>query len=274
MLQAVYVDLDGTLLGPGGALFRDADGGFSLLAARAVQACDRAGADIVVMTGRRQSQAMADARLLGQSDYIFEAGACAVLDGEEHWLTAPMLPQVGPRGSIHDQIEDAGAPALLLHHYPGQLEYHDPWHHGREVSHLLRGLVDVAEADALLSAHGHQGLRLLDNGAVHRRSSALDALPQVRAYHLVPRGASKAGAVAFHQRARGYDPAHCIAVGDSREDLQTAAHVGAFWLVANGLTKDPSISEALSAFPNARVAQGAHGAGVYEAVVETLARRG
>jgi len=274
MLQAVYVDLDGTLLGPGGGLFKDAEGRFSLLAARAVEACVRAGAELVVMTGRRQAQAMEDARLLGQTAYIFEAGACVVLDGEEHWLTAPLLPQPGERGSIHEQIEDAGAPALLLEHYAGRLEYHDPWHRNREVSHLFRGLVDADEATALLAANGHEGLRLLDNGGVHRRSPALEALEQVRAYHLVPVGASKAAGVAFHLRARGLDPARCIAVGDSREDLQTAAHVGAFWLVANGAAKDPTIREALAGYPNARVAEGTHGDGVYEAVVGTLARRG
>lgn len=274
MLDAVYVDLDGTLLGPGGGLFRDADGGFSLLAARAVEACLRADAELVVMTGRRKAQAMEDARLLGQTSYIFEAGACAVLDGEEHWMTAPLLPRDGARGSIHDQIEDAGAAKLLLDAYPGRLEYHDPWHVGREVSHLFRGLVDADEATALLAERGHEGLRLLDNGGVHRRSPALAALEQVRAYHLVPKGASKAAAVAFHLRARGYDPARCIAVGDSREDLQCASVVGAFWLVQNGVAKDPSIAAALAQHRNTRVAEGAHGAGVYEAVVETLARRG
>lgn len=273
MLQAVYVDLDGTLLGPGGGLFRGEDGAFSLLAARAVEACERAGVELVVMTGRRQAQAMEDARLLGQTAYVFEAGACVVLDGEEHWLTAPLLPRAGERGTIHDQIEDAGAAALLLEHYAGRLEYHDPWHRNREVSHLFRGLVDADEATALLAARGHEELRLLDNGGVHRRSPDLADLPQVRAYHLVPKGASKAAGVRFHVRARGYDPARCIAIGDSREDLATATHVGAFWLVRNGLTKDPSIREALALHPNARVAEAAHGAGVYEAIVETLARR-
>lgn len=274
MLDAVYVDLDGTLLGPGGALFRDAEGGFSPLAGRVVEACVRSGAELVVMTGRRKAQAMEDARLLGQTSYVFEAGACVVLDGEEHWMTAPLLPRPGARGSIHDQIEEAGAAQLLLDTYPGRLEYHDPWHVGREVSHLFRGLVDAQEATALLAEHGHDGLRLLDNGGVHRRSEALAGLEQVRAYHLVPKGASKAAAVAFHARARGHDPARCIAVGDSREDLQCARSVGTFWLVANGLAKDPSIREALAAQPNARVAEGAHAAGVYEAVVETLATRG
>ena len=37
-IRCVYTDLDGTLLGRFGSLFRDADGGFSLLPARALEA--------------------------------------------------------------------------------------------------------------------------------------------------------------------------------------------------------------------------------------------
>ena len=95
-----------------------------------------------------------------------------------------------------------GAPALLLDRYAGRLEYHDPWHRGREVSHLFRGLVDAREVDALLQAEGLGALRLVDNGGVHRRSPDLVGLDDVRAYHLVPRGASKGNAVARHMRAR------------------------------------------------------------------------
>ncbi len=43
VLRALYVDLDGTLLGPRGSLFRASDGGFSMDGARVLQACDRAG---------------------------------------------------------------------------------------------------------------------------------------------------------------------------------------------------------------------------------------
>jgi hypothetical protein len=73
---------------------------------------------------------------------------------------------------------------------------------------------------------------------------------------------------------RGYNPGDCIAVGDSREDLGVAAHVGAFWLVANAVTNDPTIGEAIGAQNGkVRIAEASHGAGVYEAVVTTLAER-
>ena len=270
-VRAVYVDLDATLLGPGGVLLRDADGAFSLLGVRALEACDRAGAEVVLMSGRRQAQVMEDARLIGQGSYIFEAGSCLVLDGEEHWLTGELMP--GEAGTIHDQIEASGAPALLLEHYEGRLEYHDPWHRNREVSHLFRGLVDAGEADALLAREGHGALRLVDNGGVHRRSPRLVALEEVRAYHLVPRGASKAGAVARHMHARGLAAQDTIAVGDSREDLECAAHVGTFWFVANALERDPTLREVAAGRANVRVAEASFGAGVYEAVVTTLATR-
>src|SRR5262249_27897927 len=156
----------------------------------------RAEVEVVVMSGRRRAQVHEDARLLGQSSYIFEAGACLVLDGEEHWLTGELLPGAS---TIAEQIEHSGAPALLLERYAGRLEYHEPWACEREVSHLFRGLVDADEVDQMLREAGHEDLRLVDNGAVSRRSRALAELAQVRGYHLVPAGVSKAAAVAFHR---------------------------------------------------------------------------
>ncbi len=159
---------------------------------------------------------------------------------------------------------------MLLERYPGRLEYHEPWHVGREVSHLFRGLVDAGEVDALLAERGLGNLRLVDNGVVNRRSEALAELPHVRCYHLVPLGAAKVNAVALHRRIRGYGLDQTFAVGDSREDLACAEQVGAMWLVANAVERDPSIREAIAAHHNVRVAEGGHGAGVYEAVISTL----
>jgi hydroxymethylpyrimidine pyrophosphatase-like HAD family hydrolase len=266
-VRCLYLDLDGTLLGRGASLLHDGEGRVTIDGVRAIQACLRADVEVVLMSGRRQRAVGEDARLFGQSSYIYEAGACLVLDGEEHWLTGDWLPG---ELTIAQQIERAGAPALLLERYAGQLEYHEPWHIGREVSHLFRGLVDAREVDVLLAEHGHDGLRLLDNGVVHRRSQALAGLPHVRAYHLVPRGASKAGAVAYHRQVRGYAREETFAVGDSREDLACAAEVGCMWLVANAVERDPSMREAMAGLGNVRVAQAGHGPGVYEAVVTTL----
>jgi phosphoglycolate phosphatase len=272
-VRCLYLDLDGTLLGRGASLVHDGEGNISFEGVRAIQACLYADVEVVLMSGRRRIQVAEDARLLGQSAYIFEAGACVVLGGdprlggEQHWLTGELLPG---ELTIAEQIESSGAPALLLERYAGRLEYHEPWHTDREVSHLFRGLVNAAEVDTLLAEHGHARLRLVDNGVVNRRSPALADLPHVRGYHLVPAGASKAAAVAFHRQVRGYAREEMFAVGDSREDLACAEHVGTFWLVANAVQRDPSIREAMAAYGNVRVAEAGHGAGVYEAVVSTL----
>jgi hydroxymethylpyrimidine pyrophosphatase-like HAD family hydrolase len=269
VLRCAYIDLDGTLLGRGASLFHDGEGRPSMAGVRAIEACLRADVEIVLVSGRRSQQLHEDARLLGQPAYIFEAGAWMDVDGDLYWNTGDLVPVDGR--TIHDQITESGAPQLLLDHFAGRLEYHDPWHLNRDVSHLFRGHVDAFEADALLKRHGHDDLRLVDNGGVHRRSEALAGLDQVRAYHLIPALASKTVAVARHRRMRGYHRDETIGVGDSREDLLLHDAVGSFWLVANALTNDPTIASAIGQAANVRVAESGHGAGVYEAIMETLA---
>lgn len=267
-MRCLYVDLDGTLLGRGASLVHDGEGKVSLLAVRAIEAAHRAGVEIVPMSGRRKAQVAEDARLIGATAYIYEVGAALVVDEEEEFLCGELVPG---ELTIFEQITAAGVPDLLLERFAGQLEYHEPWHEHREISHLFRGLVDLAEVDALFQQEGFGHLRLVDNGVIHRRSEALAGLDHVRAYHLLPSGASKARAVARHMQARGSQPAECVAVGDSREDFATAEVVGTFWLVANALKRDPTIRELIATRDNVRVCEESHGAGVYEAVVTTLA---
>jgi hypothetical protein len=296
----MYVDLDGTLLGPGGSLLRAADGSFALDGVRALQAAVRADVEVVVYSGRTYRSVFEDARLLGQASFIFELGCGLVVDGELEWLTGGVEPSA-QAGSIHDQIEATGAPALLLDRFAGSLEYHTPWSVGREVSHLFRGRVPSAEAEAVLAAAGFDWLRLVDNGVIwtgdpgrdqheRREWSGLSvdgsgrSVPgpqaghgwgvgpgRVHVYHLIPAVSSKARAVARHMQNRAYGPQECIAVGDSREDMDAAGVVGCFWLVANAMERDPTLTDDVAGRAGVRVASGSFGAGVYEAVVTTLA---
>ena len=268
-LRSVYTDLDGTLLGYHGSLFRDADGDFSLKQTRALEACHRADVEVVIMSGRREAQVMADARLLGQTSYIYEAGCGVFIDGERTLLTGEWV--ADDDGTPAEKILAAGIPELLFQSFPGQLEWHRPWHQERQLSHLFRGKVDVAEANAILAEHGHGDLRFLDNGAIVRGMEGIDG--PAHAYHLVPGGASKAKAVAFHMRARGYAPNESIGIGDSLEDLDAADAVGRFFVVANGPERDPGLREAITGRANVTVTEGRNGDGVYEAVVSTLAAR-
>jgi len=247
-LRCVYTDLDGTLLGAGASLFRDGDGAFTLLPARALEACHRAGVEVVCMSGRRKAQVMEDARLMGQSAYIYEVGSGVVIDGDEHFLCGGFAPQGD--ANPHELIGATGAPALLEREL--EIEPHTPWHVGRFVSHLYRGQTDVDRANELLANEGHSGLKLIDNGAADEGGHT---------YHLIPAVASKKAAVELHMRARGYAPGECMAVGDSREDLGVAEAVGRFFLVANG----PDVTG-----PNVTRTESGHGEGFYEAVVSSL----
>jgi hydroxymethylpyrimidine pyrophosphatase-like HAD family hydrolase len=237
--------------------------------ARALEACHRAGVEVVLKSGRRKAQVMEDARLIGQTSYIYEVGCGLVVDGDEWFLTGDLQPTA--EKTVYELIDESGAPRLLLDTFPGLLEPHDPWHRERQFSHLMRGLGDADEADALLAERGHGNLRLVDNGVISPKDSLRHLPGPPHGYHLIPREASKAAAVARQMQARGYAPEECIAVGDSREDLSVAGVVGRFFLVANAAERDPSMREAIAGATNVEVTESGHGEGFYEAVVRSLA---
>src|SRR3954453_1335016 len=168
-IRCVYTDLDGTLLGRGGGLLKDAEGGFTLLGVRALEACSRAGTEVVPVSGRRRATTGEIARLLGQTAFAFELGCGVVVDGEETLLTGHLQPRDGL--TVYELITESGAQRLLLERYAGRLEQHAPWHEPREFPPLLRGLVDLEEANALLVSAGHEDLRLVDNGAIGPKPS-------------------------------------------------------------------------------------------------------
>ena len=161
---------------------------------------------------------------------------------------------------------------MLFEHFEGRLEYHSPWHHGRVLSHLFRGKVDVEEANALL---GERGARR-PAPARQRRDRPRDAGDRGPHPRLPP------GPEAWSARRPPSPPtpapaattrAECIAVGDSVEDLEVAAAVGRFFVVANGPERDPGLRAALAAWDNVTVTEGSMGDGFYEAVVSTLVER-
>ena len=226
-VRAIYTDLDGTLLGPGGALLRGPDGRPSLRAAQALVRAAEAHVEVIPVSGRQRKQLENDARLMGLDDCIAEAGVVIVRDGRRHYEWGG-LPR-GLAGNPHDTMTEAGAVAVLLRAFPHDLRHYEPWHLDREGSHLFHGLVDVAAADRVLDEHGFGWASLIDNGDTGGWPGR-----DVRAYHLVPRGIDKATAVADDIAARGLACEETVAIGDSLADLAMAASVGTFVIVANG----------------------------------------
>src|ERR1039457_3669896 len=97
-MRCLYLDLYGKLLGPNASLLRGADGGFSALSIRALEACWRAEVEVVLYSGRRQGSVFESARLIGSSSYIFELGCGLVLDDEPERRTDGLVPSaaLGP----------------------------------------------------------------------------------------------------------------------------------------------------------------------------------
>ncbi|MDO8962918.1 MAG: HAD hydrolase family protein [Coriobacteriia bacterium] len=242
--RILYTDLDGTLLGRGACLLKDGDGNSSLDAAVAIAALNTAGLKVVITSGRNAKQLLEVSRVLGFDDFIAELGTVRRYRGGRRvydtgdWPDGILLPDETP----YDAIIRAGALRVLQERYPGLIEYHDPWHLDREVTHVLRGNVPLAEAQAQLDTLP-MPVTLVDNGIIHPPRTTLVGVDEVHAYHLVPTGVSKAHAIAADLAERGLTRDQAIAIGDSAADIGMADAVGLTVAVANGLD-DPNLVQA------------------------------
>lgn len=246
-VKVVYTDLDGTMLGRGGSFLHGPGGEPSLEPAGALLAAAAAGIDVVPTSGRALRGLQTDARLLGLGTCIAEMGALISYGfGHEVIREFGATPDEGMPAAI---MEERGAVKLLLERYRGRLEHHTPWSGWREVTQLFRGLVDWAEANALLDREGHGWLELHDNGRLHGEYLGLPR-GACRAYHLQPKGVSKGHAVAVDRARRGFAREECVAVGDAMADLELAAEVGTFVLVGDALADDPALEDAVRARDN------------------------
>jgi hydroxymethylpyrimidine pyrophosphatase-like HAD family hydrolase len=245
--SAVYLDLDGTLLGPAGSLLRDERGRFCDAGVRALGLLAEASIPVVLVSGRSRGRLEAMAGVIGADGVLPELGSTEAgyptRDGQ----------------TVHQAISESGVPAALLAREPG-LEPHPLAARGREGSHVLRGRASAA-APGLVSSLSGGALRLADNGC--------PGSDEERVYHLLPAGAGKAAAVARDVAARGIDARACLAIGNSRQDLDIRRVLGAVAIVANGARADPGLAARAD-----WVTAGSYGAGVLEAVEEWLSRRG
>ncbi len=186
------------------------------------------------------------AQTLGAAGVLPELGACdagyPIESGE----------------SVHEAIARTGIPDALLAAEPA-IAPHPLAAWGREGSHVFLGRVS-ADASALVQTLSNGLLRLADNG--HTGPDDAHIL------HLLPAAASKAVAVERDIAARAADAAACLAVGDSRQDLDIGRVLGTVAIVGNGAAADPQIASEAPWITTATF-----GAGVLEAVEGWLSRR-
>ena len=170
---------------------------------RGVHAARRAGAR-GVRAGRRRGRAVlgppaVDAAprrvLLGLRSYIFEAGCGMVLDGELRLLT--------------EEIDDAARDRAAARARFAARDVR-PVEPGARVLAAVPGVrTSMWRRPTHCSSRRARGLRLVDNGVMHGAAAG------GRAYHLVPRAASKArGGGAAHAGARDA-PEEVIAVASA-----------------------------------------------------------
>lgn len=263
-LKVIYTDVDGTMVGPGGSIFRAADGSLTMEAAEIIVKAIESGIDIVPVSGRNQDQLRENVRVLGLKNFIAELGAEIIYNqGERIVYTSDEIETHGK--TVYETIKERSISKKLLKYFDGRLEYHTPWSEERRFhSHLLRGFVDVGLANAFLADNGSPDLKIVDNGRIGRRGEM--PLKEVHAYHLLPKSVSKKAGVLRDQKERGFKPEECIAIGDSWADVPLAKVVGAFFLVANGVNEDPSLGEAIKTYENAFVTEKEKTLGWCEAV--------
>ena len=277
-VSVLYTDLDGTLLAQGGALLSNADGEPSVSTAEAIVALRRADLSVVPISGRNRLQMSELSRLVGWTDFIAELG-CVLVTGTGAAREVAYNTGRWPEGTLaanqtpFEAIADSGAVDLLRQAFPGHVEYHAPWHHDREATHLLRGCLDTAEAQAVLDTIALP-LAILDNGLIRPPAHHLTCAGPIHAYHLVPAGVSKEQALAFDLARRGLSRTDAAAVGDSATDVGMAAAVGLMALVANSFDS-PKLAIVIAASPEDNIVRlaGERGDGWVEFAEAWLAAR-
>lgn len=238
-LTTVYTDLDGTLLSPGGRLLADSKGKPSARTCNAIVALRNAGMELVVITGRSRIQCNEFIRLLDAEAIVGEMGCTKQERGTSNlditYDTGEFEWDREKYETPWDAIAASGAVEALFERYEGKLEYNVPRCLNRDVTHAMRGYIDPDEAADFLQSQGFN-FEFVDNGMIFTPTDTkLVDCPQIRGYHLVPAGTSKAKAAKEDMAQRGLAPGECVTIGDGYEDIMMGEHTGSFVMMVNGL---------------------------------------
>ena len=255
-VRVLYTDLDGTLVAPGGSVLADADAGPSLVVAEQIVALARAGLEVVPISGRGRLQLRELTQLLGWNAYIAEAGGI-IVHGTGLGAEVRVDHGLWPDGVLSDgetpfeAMNRARAAETLMEAFPGRIEHYAPWQMDREVSLILRGCLDSDEGQAALDALPLP-VDLVDNGMLRSYGTLTCRDMPPHAYHVVPRGVSKARAISLDLAWRGLARENAAAIGDSATDLEMADAVAVMALVDNAFESN-GVTSGLARTPRGNV---------------------
>ena len=274
-VELLYTDLDGTLLGRGGSLLTDHTGAPSSTAAEAAARVNASGLGVSICSGRNRLQLAEISRLLGWDGFLAELGCVAVTSRRSapeyaigEWSPRDLIAGENP----YEAIIRVGALDTLSSSFPSRIEEHTPHHLNREVTHVLRGNLNVEEARRLLMALALP-VDIIDNGIIHPPKTTLDPdIDEVHAYHLVPAGVAKHTMIELDLERRGLVREAAASIGDSATDVDMASATALTALVANALD-DKSVLAAAETHDNIVATDARNGAGWAEFADAWMAAR-
>ena len=249
-VNTIYTDLDGTLLAPGGKLVTNFAGEPSTEIVEALVAVKRADIRLVVVTGRSRIQGNEFIRMLDADAFIGEMGTTLQLRDagplSVEYDTGTFEYDSERFATPHEAIEATGAVEALIARYPGRIERNFPRGLYRDVTHAMRGYLDVDEVNAFFAESGYD-LAFEDNGMFFTtRGLELDPdlCPEIHGYHIVPANTSKALAVKRDMERNGLRREQTVSIGDGYGDVEMGRYTGAFVMMRNGLRNERNIAGA------------------------------
>lgn len=268
IMPTIYVDLDGTLLGKNASLLHDHEGIRSTVGTDALTKAEKAGADLVVATGRDRFRASEFCRSAGIDNYIAELGSVIKTNGEEIIEYGEAASKFIEQNGLNNAeflgcVGDAAH--MLISHFKNILELHAPYNRDRLSSLLLRGNVPTDESNELLAKGGWPFLELVANGhGMFRRT--MPGVDNVLIYHLVPVGISKASGILRDQEHRNLKRENCFMIGDGMADAHCYSAVNTVYIPSNGIESDPDVKAFADAHENIVILDQSHNAGFAQAI--------
>lgn len=269
-VRVIYTDVDGTLVGPGGSLFRGAGGAPTLKPARAVLKVIKAGVDVFMVSGRSSVRLKAIARILGFRNYAAELGSEIIYDIGRKVIDTTEDLHLKKGEKPLDWMKRSGAVDLIFEEFPGKIRYHSPFSETCQSTALLIGNIEVERGNQMLREYGLSALRLADNGPV----GPVPDFPHPHCYHLLPACVGKRCAVKRDKRIRGLETEELVGIGESIEDMEISSEVGVYFVVKNGAEEDERVMKAGEMQENAFLLDHRMGLGWAEAIdiLERLGR--